>query len=130
MTRARPNRWLGLAVLGGSAYPVLVYFGMSRLPPGIIVLIGVGLIGMRMIATRHAAQARVALLALAVGGAGLAVLLCFDAPLAIKGYPVAISLATAATFGLSLIWPPSLVERIARITDPDLSSKGVATPAK
>lgn len=41
-------------------------------------------------------------------------------------YPVVINLVTAIVFGLSLIYPPTLIERIARRTHPDLDARGVA----
>jgi len=44
----------------------------------------------------------------------------------VKAYPVAVSLAAAAVFALSLHFPPPVIERIARLTEPDLPPKGVA----
>jgi uncharacterized membrane protein len=118
------NACLVLAAAGGLAYPLTVYFGMSRLPPGIIVLFGMALIGLRLLGTwRGAQQAGVMVLVLA--GAGMIVLLSFAPSLAAMAYPVVISLGTSAIFGLSLIRPPSVVERIVRIREPDLPPQGV-----
>jgi uncharacterized membrane protein len=125
----RPNRnpWLALAIIGGLAYPPLVYFGMQRLPPGIIVLFGLGLIGLRLLGTwraeRHVAGAGA--LALVLAGGGLAALLLLDPSAAALAYPIAVSLATAAIFGLSLVRPPTVIERIARLREPDLAPQGV-----
>ena len=38
----------------------------------------------------------------------------------LKAYPVLVSLALAAAFAYSLMWPPTIVEQIARIRHPDL----------
>jgi uncharacterized membrane protein len=127
MRRSNRNPWLVLAIVGGLAYPPLVYFGISRLPPGIIVLFGLGLIGLRLLGTwrveRQMAGAGVLVLGLA--SAGLAALLLLSPSLATLAYPVAVSLATAMIFGLSLIKPPTVIERIARLREPDLAPRGV-----
>ena len=46
--------------------------------------------------------------------------------IAARAYPVAISLAMAAIFAASLRHPPTIVERIARLSEPDLPPEGVA----
>jgi uncharacterized membrane protein len=43
----------------------------------------------------------------------------------LKLYPVLVSLIFLGVFGYSLIVPPTVVERIARITDPALSTRAV-----
>lgn len=40
-------------------------------------------------------------------------------------YPVIVSLGFAVTFALTLIFPPSMIERIARLRTPNLDPKGV-----
>jgi uncharacterized membrane protein len=54
----------------------------------------------------------------------LASLSIIDAALAAKIYPALFSLMVAALFGNSLRHPPSLVERMAKLRDPDLSVAG------
>ena len=124
MPRLNRNPWLVFAIVGGLAYPPLVYFGVSRLPPGSIVLFGVGLIGLRLLGAWRAE--RQATGALILAAAGLVALLLLAPSLAARAYPVAISLATAAIFGWSLIEPPSVIERFARIYESDLAPQGVA----
>lgn len=48
------------------------------------------------------------------------------ASIALKLYPVAMNLAFLASFGFSLWRGPSMVERFARLQDPDLSPRAVA----
>jgi uncharacterized membrane protein len=121
------NPWFVLATAGGLVYPLLVYFGMSRLPPGIIVLFGLGLISLRLLGTWRADRqsAGIGAAALALAGIGLLVLLRVAPSQAALAYPVVVSLATAMIFGLSLIRPPSVIERIVRIREPDLPVQGV-----
>jgi uncharacterized membrane protein len=64
---------------------------------------------------------RLPLVIAAVALAGLSVI---NAPLAAKAYPALISLMVAALFANSLRQPPSLIERMARMRDPDLSPAG------
>ena len=45
-------------------------------------------------------------------------------------YPVFVSLLFFALFSFSLLFPPSAVERLARLEDPDLPPKGVAYTRK
>ncbi len=41
-------------------------------------------------------------------------------------YPVCMNFMMAAIFGFGLIYPPTLIERIARRREPDLDARGVA----
>jgi uncharacterized membrane protein len=45
--------------------------------------------------------------------------------LPLKLYPFLMNVLTLGLFGYSLIYPPTMVERIARITEPDLPPEGV-----
>ena len=46
--------------------------------------------------------------------------------LAAKAYPVAVNLALLASFGWSLRRPPTVIERMARLQEPDLPAYAVA----
>lgn len=52
--------------------------------------------------------------------AAIAILAAIDPLLAAKSYPVAMSLVAAVLFGTSLLHPPSLIERFARLREPNL----------
>ncbi len=56
----------------------------------------------------------------------LGVLTLIDATVAARAYPTVLSLLVAAVFGNSLRHPPSLVERLARAREPELSLMGQA----
>lgn len=53
-----------------------------------------------------------------------------DSSLGLKFYPVLISLGMLCLFGWSLLYPPSAIERIARLQEPDLDARGVAYTRK
>jgi uncharacterized membrane protein len=112
----------GLVALATAAYPFAVYFGLGTLEPHWIAAALAALMLARAWATRQAfwiaAGACTVLLGLASlqGGASL--------PL--KLYPVLVNATLLAVFATSLARPPSAVERIARMTQPDLPPHGVA----
>ena len=104
---------LGLA---GLAYPFLVLAGLRHLPAGALLLLPVLLLAARLALGRRGPTEIV------LAGAALAVLaLHWLAPaLALRAWPVLVSLGMAALFAASLAWPPVMVERIARLADPGL----------
>jgi uncharacterized membrane protein len=126
MTFPKPNIWLALTVVGGVGYPFLVYFSLGSVSPAVLALSGLLLIGLRMIGMHRFAQASRWSAAFGLAGCGLALLLVWRPELAARAYPPTISLTVAAVFALSLRFPPSVVERIARLSEPDLPPKGVA----
>ena len=112
-------------VVAGALYPVLVYGGRALVPPLAFVAVALALIGARF-AICSSPAARVWRLPLAAAAVLVGVLAALDGALAAKAYPVALSLGTAAVFGVSLLRPPSLVERFARLQEPDLPPAGQA----
>ncbi len=112
--------------IAGILYPILVVFGHSVVPPFLLIAIACFLIMLRVwdmsrkghplfVSVKGAWASIVCFVALI--GLGLA----FAAPItAAKFYPVAVSLGVAFTFAASLAAPPSLVERLARLREPDL----------
>lgn len=103
------------------AYPLLVYFGIGHLSPRLLALLLAGLaVGRALIARQPfwwAAAAAALLLALMafVGGALM--------PL--KLYPVLVSLLFLGVFGISLWRPPSIIERIARASEPHFPDSAI-----
>lgn len=117
-----------LGVLGVT-YPVLVYFGLSAFSPQFI-LIGL-LIVVLLRAVTFAVQKR-------YGPAGLAVLVAgivaagglVSELLAIRFYPVIVSLTMGAVFTVTLFTDRPMVERLARLKMPDLDAYSIAYTRK
>jgi len=102
----------------GLAYPFLVYFGLRVLPPGVVALLLVALLALRI--TFKSAQRRRDNLPFVVAAA-IVLLVVVRFPLVgLKVYPIVLSLTFAAVFGYSLLSPPTIIERIARLRQPDL----------
>jgi uncharacterized membrane protein len=118
--------WLPLAVLAGMAYPLLVYLGLPFLPPSLIVLTALGLLALRLLVARRSAGSDRWLRPLLIAAVVLIAWAAIDLRTAIRAYPVLLSLAAASVFGASLLSPPTVVERLARLSEPDLPPDGVA----
>lgn len=125
-SRNRLSRF-GIACLAAVslAYPVLFYVTRETIPPLAFVAAGLVILLLRLATSRAPATRlwRVPVAAAAMALAGLALL---DQGFAARAYPVVLSLCVGAAFGISLRYPPSLVERLARLREPDLPPEGQA----
>ncbi|MFA9440368.1 hypothetical protein ACDA63_12090 [Uliginosibacterium sp. sgz301328] len=104
------------------AYPFIVYAGLGRVAPGWLALLPLGLGLLRLASGRRDALTWAAL------GCAVAVAvpaLIANSAMPLKLYPVTVSLVMLAIFGVSLVRPPTIVERIARLREPDLDAAGV-----
>jgi uncharacterized membrane protein len=118
------------------AYPLLMYVGQTRLGASWLALIFIAVCALRLAALRLGRAARVAGAVGAVGAPQLTVLgsaiglalvsLWQGSSAAMLYYPVAVNLALLLAFAASFVWPPTVVERIARAWHPDLPPE--ATP--
>ncbi len=121
--RARPLDLL--LVLISIAYPFIVYFGLMKFSP---LAVGLGLVTFLILRLflnrRRQSRKSEAWIYLIVLGAVVA-LLAVNEMLAIKAYPVLISLSFAAVFGYSLIYPPPIIERFARMMEGELDAQAI-----
>lgn len=111
---------LALALLT-VAYPLVVYFGLARFEPRWLALLLVG------IALLRAAVSRSPMWLAAAGGAAVLAVVAFSANalLPLKLYPVLVNAVLAVVFAVSLRWPPTAIERLARLRDPQLPARAV-----
>jgi uncharacterized membrane protein len=100
-------------------YPGIVYLSRAVVPPLVFVAAALALIGLRVATLRSPAD-RVWRVPLLSAASIIAALAALDTPLAVKAYPAAVSLAAATVFAATLIYPPSLIERFARLREADL----------
>ncbi len=100
-------------------YPGIAYVSRAIVPPLAFVAAALALIGLRL-ATLRSPMERVWRVPLLSAATIIAALAALDTPLAVKAYPAAVSLAAATVFGATLLHPPSLIERFARLHEPDL----------
>jgi uncharacterized membrane protein len=117
---------IGLVWLATLLYPLVVYLGLGRVEPRWMALFLLVMVLARAIVSRDAVWLG------AAAGASLLAIVSFlgNQSLPLKLYPVLVSVVMLAVFGLSLRHPPSAIERIARIHEPDLPPEAVAYTRK
>lgn len=103
------------------SYPVLVYLGMHHFEPRILAVLLALIALVRAFATRDKTWLLVSACALLL--AAFAAL--GNQALPLKLYPVLVNAALLAAFALSLRFPPTAIERLARLHEPDLPPSGV-----
>lgn len=111
-----------LLPLAGVLYPFVVYFGMDRVPPPMFALVLGAIWLVRAPSLLRQPGGRWMLTAALVYCALLA--LSGEAAL-LRWYPTLISALLLCAFGLSLKFGPPIVERIARVREPDLPPEAV-----
>lgn len=116
--KAGASRLIGLGLLvAGLLYPFAVYLGMEHLTPRMFaVLLGVLWLA-RLLSGRQTTLTRT------IGAIALAFCLLLglaDSGALLRWYPVLISLALLGLFGSSLWSGMPMVERLARLTEPEL----------
>lgn len=114
------NGTIGLLTL---LYPPTVYLGIQFVEPWIIAAVLAGLLVVRII-TLNAGRQWTRLILL------FGILYCVFAAwnnnlITLRFYPVVISLGLFIVFAGSLVFPPPVIERLARIQHPDLPPQGV-----
>lgn len=117
------KRLIGLSLLlAGVLYPFAVYYGSGHFAPWqFALLLGSLWLGRALTAAKRPGTLITALIAL-----GFCVLLgLFDSPVLLRWYPVLISASMLSLFGMSLIYGPPIVERLARIREPELPEVAV-----
>lgn len=111
------------------AYPLVVYLGLLYFDARSVALLLVLLAGGRWLFAKRDEAARAfppQLLFALVATVVIALLvLISDSDLYLRLYPVAINALMLVLFGLSLWQPPTMIERFARLKEPDLPEGAV-----
>ncbi|MHC8337166.1 COG4648 family protein [Pseudomonas sp. HLT2-19-2] len=117
------SRLIGLGLLlAGLLYPFAVYFGMEHFAPWQFGL----LLGSLWLARALLGARRPGSLWMAITAIVFCLLLAlFDSPLLLRWYPVLISAFMLGLFGLSLKYGPPMIERLARMREPQLPTKAI-----
>lgn len=115
----RPTTFLvtTATALLAAAWPFAVWWLQDSLGPWPLLAMGSALIAWRLPQARGlAVLAAMALIAIGLAG---------KAEWGLRGYPVAVNAIMLATFTFSLWQGPPVIERIARLKEPDLPPSGV-----
>lgn len=110
-------------------YPLLVYVGIGRFGVGPIAAVLAFVCMLRLLALRSRGGRQPftrGLMIVCAGGVVLAgVSFVLESEEAMLYYPVLMNAGLLAVFAASLVRPPSIVERLARLKDPDLPPHAV-----
>lgn len=111
------------------AYPVIVYFGVDYLDARMIALILILMAMARLFLARRTAGGAAAMpqsnwIIAALFVIGILAMIS-NSVIILKYYPVCVNALMFLLFFTSLLRPPSLIERIARMSTPDLPEAGV-----
>ncbi|HKP95693.1 MAG TPA: hypothetical protein VJ385_08040 [Fibrobacteria bacterium] len=105
-----------------AAYPALVYLGLRRGVPA--RFIALGLVAVLAVRWGGTMVRKLPVPALAAVLAAAAALAWIWGEASVLYYPVAVNLTLLLAFGLSLRFPPTVIERLARLRHPDLDARG------
>ena len=106
-------------------FPFLALFLAHPLGPMVVVLALVAVLVLRAVTGLGKGQPQALTWAALAAACLLGVGSLINADLAMRTYPVLMSVAMLAAFALSLARPPSMIERFARVLEPDLPEAGV-----
>ena len=121
--RATVHRLIGLGLLlVGLAYPFIVYLGMGHLSPRLFALMLGTLWLARALSPRQTPLSRT----LSIAALSFCLVLALaDSSILLLGYPVLINLALLALFAGSLCSGMPIIERLARLQEPELPPAAV-----
>ena len=106
-------------------FPFLALFLAHPLGPMVVVLALVAVLVLRAVTGLGKGQPQALTWAALAAACLLGVGSLINADLAMRTYPVLMSVAMLAAFALSLARPPSMIERFARVLEPNLPVAGV-----
>ena len=119
----------GVALL---LYPILVYVGLQELSVRTLALLLLAVVVIRgVIQAKSISQAGVAgWLMMMVAALILVAALATNSQRYFLYYPVVMNLAMLGLFASSILFPPTVIERLARLHEPELPPDGVAYTRK
>lgn len=108
------------------AYPAFVYMALTHWQWDVRYLLAllIGILSLRLALDKQRHRGSnlhiiIALLAMVV------LSLTFSSDVGLRFYPVLMNLAMLYLFALSLFFPPTVIERLARMTEPEMPESGV-----
>lgn len=132
-TMTKKKLFGGVFILLTISYPIGVYFGLSYFAPRCISLVIMLVFVLRFIlisyTTKFSIQNTVFLVALVGIGIGLLGAIS-NQDLIMKLYPVLINLLMFGVFFHSALYPPTVIERLARLKSPNLPNEAIKYTTK
>ncbi|MCQ9052170.1 hypothetical protein [Vibrio diabolicus] len=123
----------GLSAIVLFAYPFAVYFGIDKFGLNLVGGLLIAALLLRVFIANKTPLKEFNFLALATGAVGIVLItlgMVFKQHGWLHFYPVVVNVCMLCVFGLSLKQPQSIIERLARLQEPDLPASGVAYTRK
>lgn len=108
-------------------YPFAVYYGLQGDDNHWLLVLLFLVLGLRWLTSGTGRERQLSVF-FAIGLAGIIFFWGYQSGL--KFYPVLVNLGLLVTFGSTLFFPPSMIERFARLKEPDLPEQGVVYTRK
>ena len=118
----------GLSAIVLFAYPFAVYFGIEKFGLNLVGGLLIAALLLRIFVANKPPLKEFKFLALTTGAVGILLValgMVFKEHGWLKFYPVVVNVCMLCVFGLSLKQPMSIIERLARLQEPDLPTSGV-----
>ena len=104
-------------------YPFMVYWGLQNYDAKLLLPLLLIILALRWLTGTGVSEHKVVIITLL----GIIIItLVWGSQLSLKFYPVLMNLGFLTLFASSLLSPPSIVERLARLKEPDLPPEAVA----
>ncbi|EGQ9179713.1 DNA gyrase subunit B [Vibrio alginolyticus] len=123
----------GLSAIVLLAYPFAVYFGIDKFGLNLIGGLLIAALLLRLFVANKTPLKEFKFLALTTGAVGILLValgMVFKQHGWLKFYPVVVNICMLCVFAFSLKQPQSIIERLARLQEPELPPSGVAYTRK
>lgn len=123
----------GLSAIVLFAYPFAVYFGIDKFGLNLVGGLLIAALFLRLFVANKTPLKEFKFLALTTGTVGILLValgMVFKQHGWLKFYPVVVNVCMLCVFAFSLKQPQSIIERLARLQEPELPPSGVAYTRK
>ncbi|HCH5666592.1 TPA: hypothetical protein NKZ44_003691 [Vibrio parahaemolyticus] len=123
----------GLSAIVLFAYPFAVYFGIDKFGLNLVGGLLIAALLLRLFVANRTSLKEFKFLALTTGAVGILLValgMVFKQHGWLKFYPVVVNVCMLCVFAFSLKQPQSIIERLARLQEPELLPSGVAYTRK
>ncbi|EGR1981820.1 TPA: DNA gyrase subunit B [Vibrio parahaemolyticus] len=123
----------GLSAIVLFAYPFAVYFGIDKFGLNLVGGLLIAALFLRLFVANKTPLKEFKFLALTTGAVGILLValgMVFKQHGWLKFYPVVVNICMLCVFAFSLKQPQSIIERLARLQEPELPPSGVAYTRK
>lgn len=119
--------WKILAGTIIAIYPFAIFLGLEHFEPRYLAVLLFVILIIRIFSSNKLEAVNKHIKAAALFTTALLIILIviFNSLDALKLYPVLVNITLLLIFGSSIFFPPTAIERLARIKDPDLSQEGI-----